>query len=212
MKISILLPYKENFSPDYAGAVSLNINDTLKISKYNNNTIVFGNTKYKNVFNLKYKNISLDKKLFQSQNKKYVEEFIKLENKRNSDLIELHNRPIYLVYLIQNLNKKTYILYFHNDPLSMTGSKTIADRIFLMKSCFKIIFNSNWSKRRFLKIVTPIKAQAISIIRSTAVARTPCVKPEPRVSDKNPTANSLEPMSLWSIGIRRIKADTVVNR
>ena len=85
MKISILLPYKENFSPDYAGAVSLNINDTLKISKYNNNTIVFGNTKYKNIFNLKYKNISLDKKLFQSQNKKYVEKFLKLwlKNKKN---------------------------------------------------------------------------------------------------------------------------------
>jgi glycosyltransferase involved in cell wall biosynthesis len=151
LKISILLPYKENFSPDYAGAVSLNINDTLKISKYKNNTIVFGNTKYKNIFKLKYKNISLDKKLFQSQNKKYVEEFIKLENKRNSDLIELHNRPIYLDYLIQNLDKKTYILYFHNDPLSMTGSKTISDRISLMKNCFKIIFNSNWSKRRFLE-------------------------------------------------------------
>ena len=36
MKISILLPYKENFSPNYAGAVSLFINDTLKISKYKN--------------------------------------------------------------------------------------------------------------------------------------------------------------------------------
>ncbi len=112
MKISILLPYKENFSPDYAGAVSLNINDTLKISKYKNNTIVFGNTKYKNVFNLNYQNISLDKKLFQSQNKKYVKEFIKLENKRNSDLIELHNRPIYLIYLIQDLNKKTIYFIF----------------------------------------------------------------------------------------------------
>ena len=151
MKISILLPYKENFSPDYAGAVSLNINETLKISKYKNNTIVFGNTKYKNIFKLKYKNISLDKKIFQSQNKKYVEEFIKLENKRNSDLIELHNRPVYLSYLNQNLQKKTYILYFHNDPLTMIGSKTIFDRIFLMKHCFKIIFNSNWSKRRFLE-------------------------------------------------------------
>ena len=36
MKISILLPLKENFSPKYPGAVSLNINDTLKISKYKN--------------------------------------------------------------------------------------------------------------------------------------------------------------------------------
>ena len=52
MKISILLPYKENFSPSYAGAVSLFINDTLKISKYKNFTTVFGNTLYKDIFKL----------------------------------------------------------------------------------------------------------------------------------------------------------------
>ena len=34
MKISILLPYKENFSPNYPGAVSLFVNDTLKLSKF----------------------------------------------------------------------------------------------------------------------------------------------------------------------------------
>ena len=37
MKISILLPYKENFSPNYPGAVSLFVNDTLKLSRYKNN-------------------------------------------------------------------------------------------------------------------------------------------------------------------------------
>ena len=151
MKISILLPYKENFSPTYAGAVSLNINETLKISKYRKNTTVFGNTEYRNKFNHKYINIHLKKIIFQSQNKKYVDEFVKLEKKRNSDLIELHNRPIYLTYLTNKLKNKTYILYFHNDPLTMSGSKSIQERIFLLKNCFKIIFNSNWSKRRFLE-------------------------------------------------------------
>ncbi len=151
MKISILLPYKENFSPSYAGAVSLFINDTLRISKYKNNTKVFGNTNYRNKFKLKYVNIPLQKIFFQSQNKKYVEEFVKLEKKRNSDLIELHNRPIYVSYLTNKLKNKTYILYFHNDPLTMSGSKNITERIFLLKNCFKIIFNSNWSKRRFLE-------------------------------------------------------------
>ena len=34
MKISILLPYKEDFTPEYAGAVSLFLNDTIKLSKY----------------------------------------------------------------------------------------------------------------------------------------------------------------------------------
>jgi hypothetical protein len=29
MKISILLPFKENYSPNYAGAVSLFVNDTI---------------------------------------------------------------------------------------------------------------------------------------------------------------------------------------
>ena len=38
MKISILLPFKENFSPSYAGAVSLFVNDTLRISKYRKST------------------------------------------------------------------------------------------------------------------------------------------------------------------------------
>jgi len=145
------LPYKENFSPTYAGAVSLNINETLKISRYRKNTTVFGNTEYRNKFKHKYVNIPLQKRLFQSLNKKYVEEFIKLEKKKNSDLIELHNRPIYLSYLTNKLKNKTYILYFHNDPLTMSGSKSIHERIFLLKNCFKIIFNSNWSKRRFLE-------------------------------------------------------------
>ena len=54
MKISILLPYKENFSPIYAGAVSLFINDTLKIGRYKINTTVYGNTNFKERFKIKY--------------------------------------------------------------------------------------------------------------------------------------------------------------
>ena len=151
MKISILLPLKENFSPIYPGAVSLFVNDTLKISKYKKNCIVYGNTNYKKKFKLKYKNIFIKKTIFKGQNKSYVEEFAKLEKKTNSNLIELHNRPIYLKYLVKLLSNKNYILYFHNDPLTMNGSKSISERTFLLKTCFKIIFNSNWSKKRFLE-------------------------------------------------------------
>ena len=61
MKISILLPYKENFSPSYPGAVSIFIKDTLKISQFKNNTIVYGNTNYKKKFNIKYVNLNFKK-------------------------------------------------------------------------------------------------------------------------------------------------------
>mgnify|MGYP001295245663 CR=1 FL=1 len=42
MKISILLPYKENFSPSYPGAVSLFVKDTAALSKYKKDIVVYG--------------------------------------------------------------------------------------------------------------------------------------------------------------------------
>ena len=151
MKISILLPYKENFSPIYPGAVSLFVKDTVEISKFKKNIIVYGNTNYKKKFKIKYYNIPLSSFKFQSKSKLYVNEFIKIEKKQPSDLIEIHNRPNYLADIINSLGKKNLVLYFHNDPLTMTGSKSIKERKNLLKNCYKIIFNSNWSKKRFLQ-------------------------------------------------------------
>ncbi len=151
MKISILLPYKENFSPIYPGAVSLFVRDTVKLSKYRKNITIYGNTDLKKKFNLKYFNIPLSKIRFQSKSRVYVSEFLKLEKKNPSDLIEIHNRPNYLEELVENLDHRNFVLYFHNDPLTMNGSKSISSRKYLLKNCFKILFNSNWSKKRFLE-------------------------------------------------------------
>ena len=46
MKIAILLPYKENYSPIYAGAVSIFVSSTSKISKFKKNITVYGSTNY----------------------------------------------------------------------------------------------------------------------------------------------------------------------
>ena len=88
MKISVLLPYKENFSPQYPGAVSLFVNETSKISTYKKNIIVFGSTNFKKKFNLKYINIKSNKNPFESQTKLYVNEFIKLQNSFNFSIIK----------------------------------------------------------------------------------------------------------------------------
>ncbi len=150
MKIAILLPYKENFSPEYPGAVSLFVYETTRISKFKKNITVYGSTSLKKRFPIKYKNIDLNKNLFTSQTKKYVQKFIDLEKINYSSIIEIHNRPSYVKILSSELNNKILTLYFHNDPLSMEGSKTIAERKKILKTCYKIIFNSTWSKKRFL--------------------------------------------------------------
>ena len=150
MKISILLPYKENYSPNYPGAVSLFVNDTLKLSKYKKNIKVYGNTSFKKKFSKNYKNIKLKKIFFGSQSENYMDEFIKIEKANPSEIIEIHNRPHYLKYLINEGVKSKFVLYFHNDPLTMTGSKSLSERKYLVDICEKIIFNSLWSKKRFL--------------------------------------------------------------
>ena len=148
MKISILLPFKENYSPNYAGAVSLFVNDTINESKHKDSINVFGNTSYKKFLSKNYTNIQFKKKLFSSTNKLYVENFIKVENKINSDLIEVHNRPSY-IFLIRKNYHKLLFLFFHNDPLQMNGSRSVQDRIKLLNNVDKIIFNSEWCRQRF---------------------------------------------------------------
>ena len=151
MNISILLPYKENFSPEYPGAVSLFVYETTRISKFKKDITVYGNTSFKKKFNLKYKNIELKKRPFSSQTKNYVKKFIDLERRNDSTILEIHNRPSYIQILSKEFNKKIFTLYFHNDPLSMDGSQTIDERKNLLKVCYRIIFNSSWSKKRFLE-------------------------------------------------------------
>ena len=67
-----------------------------------------------------YVNITFKKKDFQSSSKFYVNNFMNLEKKRKSDIIEIHNRPSYLKYF--SYFKKKIILYFYNDHLTMNES------------------------------------------------------------------------------------------
>ncbi len=166
MKISILLPYKENFSPVYPGAVSLFVKDTIKLSKYKKNITVFGNTNLKKIYDLNYKNIELKKNIVQSGSKIYVKEFLKYEKESPSDIIEIHNRPNYFHMIHEQGEKKKIILYFHNDPLTMTGSRSTNDRKKLLSNATRIIFNSHWSKKRFLEDIVGyhINTEKLSVI------------------------------------------------
>ena len=148
MKISILLPYKENFSPNYAGAVSIFVKDTNQKSKFKKDSYVFGNMEYKKKLSTNYNNLKLDKKFYESSSKLYVENFIETQKKIKPDIVEVHNRPNYIPYLKKSYNGKI-ILYFHNDPLTMNGSISIIERKYLLQKIDYIIFNSNWSRKRF---------------------------------------------------------------
>ncbi len=148
MKVSILLPYKENFSSKKSGAVSLFVNDIVKNSKNKKNTFVFGKTDETNYLDKNYINLNSSKNFLRSFSKEYIKKFLENEKINVSDIIEVHNRPAY-IDLIKKNTKSKIILYFHNDPLTMNGSKTLKARKELLSKVDHFIFNSKWSLNRF---------------------------------------------------------------
>ena len=166
MKIAILLPYKENFSKDSAGAVSIFVNDTNRLSKFKDNIKVFGSTTSKSILK-NYKNLDLKKNFLLSTSSQYLNIFTKLIQKEKIDILEIHNRPHYINSLHKVLHCKK-VLFFHNDPLKMQGSTSINDRINLLRKTDKIIFNSNWSKSRFIIGLTKnIDIKKINVIHQS---------------------------------------------
>ena len=57
-------------------------------------------------------------------------------------------------------------MYFHNDPLTMTGSRSIKERKKLLSETTKIIFNSHWSRKRFLEGIEGlhVNSEKLSVI------------------------------------------------
>ena len=178
LKIATILPYKENYSFEKASAASLWVSEFYKYSRFKKKNIIFGNTKSNNFLTKNYVNIDLKsiKSKFKSTTNEYCEKLIKKININNFDLIEIHNRPLILFKLIKKINSR-FIFYFHNDPLSMKGSKSISERLFILKNATKVVFISEWVKSRFYKNIDN-KLSANTEVIYHSVNKQPKVKKE----------------------------------
>jgi len=150
-KISILLPYKEKYTLNEAAAASIWVKDYLKFSKLKKNTLVFGNLENKkkpltnNFVNLNMSNIKYKKNYF------YTKKFLRQCEKFNFDIVEIHNRPESLIYLLKQNLKCKFIFVYHNNPQDLRFSKTVSERLFIANNCDQIFFVSSWVMKKFFE-------------------------------------------------------------
>jgi glycosyltransferase involved in cell wall biosynthesis len=151
--IFVLLPHKDQFIINYSGSASIWVKDFNKYSKYKDNITVFGFTK--NLHNLinkkKYVNLDIPAVKFTSRTKIYVQKFINYIKKNKPDLIEIHNRPSYLLKIHKIYSDINFSLIIHNDPKQLKGSQSINERIQLLNICKKIYFVSSWVEEKFFE-------------------------------------------------------------
>jgi glycosyltransferase involved in cell wall biosynthesis len=143
-EIAVLLPNKEDYSTNNAGAASIWVRDFNK-GKIINKQIIYGIAEQtplsKNFINLKKKNL-LNNSFF------YLKNFIK--NLPNSiKLIEIHNRPHFFFFLKKTFPKCKFILILHNDPNNLRGSRSVKEKKEILERCDEVIFVSNYIKKRF---------------------------------------------------------------
>ena len=159
MNINIILPYKETYNEKLAGAVSLLIAEVKNRCKFKKNIKIFGSLKLDKPLSKDYINCDLSEKPFYYLfgRTSYYLENIKKKIIKNKSIIEIHNRPQAAnFFLNNNKNNNKIILYFHNDPLTLRGSRYIYQRLYLLKNLDKLIFVSDWTKRQFFKDL-PVK-------------------------------------------------------
>ena len=149
--IAILLPYKEKYNLDKAGAASIWVKDYLSISKLKNQTLIFGNLDKKDKpLTKNFVNIDLTKTYIR-KNIQYTKHLYDYHLKNKFKIIEIHNRPESLLYLIKKKISAKLIFMFHNNPQDMRSSKSIKDRIFIAENTDQIYFVSRWVKDKFFE-------------------------------------------------------------
>ena len=150
-KIAIILPYKEIYSENYAGAASIWLKDYNSLSTLSDQTIIYGNLEKKlKPLSKNFKNINISDSTF-SKTKQYIKFFYKDYIKFNFDIIEIHNRPEYLNFLIKKKVNSKLIFIFHNNPKDIRGSKTVKERLNILEKTDKVFFVSNWTKKKFFE-------------------------------------------------------------
>ena len=158
MKINILLPYKEKFDENKASSVSITVKNNLMHTKFLNGIKIYGqnveNALFKDnfvglnysIFSLKSKNVFLFHRMLK---------MIYADNNKKQ-LIEIHNRP-YLINQINRFNDFPVSLFFHNDPLTMRGSKSIRERQNILEKCAAVFCVSEYIKQQFMKGISTKK-------------------------------------------------------
>ena len=150
-KIAIILPYKEIYSDNFSGAASIWVKDYFKKSILSNSTYIYGSLdKGLKPITKNFTNLNISDYSF-SKTKNYIKKFYIDHLKKDFDIIEIHNRPEYLNFLIGKKIKSKLIFFFHNNPQDIRGSKTVKERINILEKTDKIFFVSLWTKKKFFE-------------------------------------------------------------
>lgn len=152
MQINIILPYKEQFSKNKASSVSITVRNNFDYSTYKKKILIYGQFVDNPILPNNFIGINKPRNFLKSKNIHMAQEICQIikKKKNTKHLIEVHNRPYLVKIFDKSLDNKSIILFLHNDPLTMKGSKSVSERLDLLSRVNYICCVSNFIKKQFL--------------------------------------------------------------
>jgi len=148
--LHLLLAPKERFEPEGAGAFSLNVLETSRVSRFHGAITVFGSPVDNPFAGIRFQPLARARWWEGDRNKTMARHYINFALREKPDLIEVYNRPVMIELLHRKLGGVPIALHLGNDPRTMDGSRSISARRELLERSAAIICVSDFIRRCFL--------------------------------------------------------------
>jgi UDP-glucose:(glucosyl)LPS alpha-1,2-glucosyltransferase len=212
--VAVILPPREGFGPNRAGAIGLLVRRLLRAPGFR--ATVFGGAQDAPVFaEAAFRAVMPALWPPAPANTRYAVAVAALLRRQPPALIEVHNRPEIALTLAARLPRIPVTLILNNDPQTMVGAATAAERTTLLARLARVITASDYLRTRLLDGVPPPARPPAVLHNCLDLAEAPSPRPREQrilfagrvVPDKAPDAFvaacaiALPSLSGWSAAI-----------
>ena len=172
--IDLLLPHKERFTAQNAGAVSTVVRDLVSHAGNNATYQIFGTKIDAPLLPEAFIALDYNKSLLSSQNKAFAKAYLRHLQRAESqpDIVEVHGRCQVAQIIAKARPDLKVILYLHNDPRTMRGAKTVKEREKLARNLTGLISVSHYIEGCFFDgLDTPSSYQLAHLVNWLGVER-----------------------------------------
>ncbi len=150
-RIAIVLPPKERFAADQAGAVSLCVRDAARASRLRDRLLVLGLPVATPFEDVAFEGVTPGMWRLAGRNRGFGLAAARHLARSDIGLVEVHNRPQMALLLRRFSGNRKVALHLHNDPLSMAGLRLAEARRHVLDRLDGVICVSSFVRKRFLE-------------------------------------------------------------
>ena len=175
--IAILLSHREIYQAEGAGAVTSCVRDMAVCSRYRERIVVLGDPVSAPFAETRFLPVTKASWFYGRRTARYAQGAANAIRDLNPALVEVHNRPSYIARLRKAVPHTPLVLYLHNDPQSMRGFKTPAERIQVLQQVTAVVCVSGYIRGRLLAGVSTseLESKAHVVLNGVDTAAiTPC--------------------------------------